>query len=167
MVGLPASLPPIQTGLPQLQPSPSPSSGAQAGEFAEMHQPDQSMPPPPPPSPTGLIYGRKSSRGRTLRELLFPRNAQTLRSRRSMWRFIWQHAESQASPSKGNSTFNRSWILIFSSISISISHTTGPLLFPVLPPHGVCWLPPSAFCRKSQQGPSWLHPSAAHCPTII
>ena len=33
---------------------------------------------------------------------LFPRNAQTLRSRRSMWRFIWQHAESQANPSKGN-----------------------------------------------------------------
>ena len=105
---LPSSQPPIQTGLPQLQPSPSHSTGAQAaGEFAEMHQPDQSMP-PPPPSPTGLIYGRKSRRDRTLRELPVPRNAQTLRSRRSMWRFIWQHAESEANPSKGNSTLNRS-----------------------------------------------------------
>ena len=55
----------------------------------------------------------------------------------------------------------------FSSISISKSHNTEPLLFPVLPPHGVCWLPPSAFCRKSQPGPSCPHPSIAHCHTII
>ena len=51
-------------------PPPLPLEPRLAGEFAEMHQPDQSMP-PPPPSPTGLIYGRKSRRDRTLRELPF------------------------------------------------------------------------------------------------